>query len=299
MAENKRSRRTGWVIAAALLVAAAVLGLYLCGVFTGRKDGGTDAALPAAAEGPAATRTPDGAIPVSRSEGEMYFPEEKNWVYHFVYAYPALRGDSLTVAKINDTYRDILDEMVQLVQPMFANAEAMRFDGHNEVKHDFTVTCNSDRLLSVVQTRSQTQGEEKTVLNLDALTFNTAGDLAGNVTTLRGVTLLLAGVDPAVLDDVPTADYPQLARIIDSSSDEMADALLTRLYPEFQALQNEGVIGSEWTWEDYETEFSPAQNFYVTGEGKIVFFFPPMMMTSPSFDPPSFSFTPAELEEML
>ena len=291
-----------WIVgcAAALLLAAAVLAaLRFSGVIS--PDAGEEP-VPEAAEAPVwpeATRAPSGEIPVVRNEGSRYFPEEKNWVYHFTYAYPRLLGGSYTVAQINDTYQMALDEMTQLVLPMFANAEDMRFDGHNEVSHDFTVACNSDRLLSIVQQRSQTQGEGRVNLSLEAQTFDTAGVYAGDPLTLRGVTLVLAGVDPATLDDVTAEDAPDYPRIVDGSSVEMGEALLDALYPRFQALQQSGVIRPELTQSDYELEFSPTRDFYVNAQGQVVFFFPPMLMTEPSFDPPVFAFRPSELEAML
>lgn len=299
MAEKKRAGRARFMILAAMIVLLAAGGLYY---FAPRPNGTDEEESPAfafAAANPAATRSPDGAIPILRGEGETFFPKKSDWVYHFTFAYPVLQGGSLTVAKINDTYREGLNEMIRLVQPMFADSEDMRFDGKNEVTLDYTVTCNSDRLLSVVQRRTQSKGEEGTVVALETQNFRTAGDLMGDTITLRGAALVLAGADPAALDDVQAADYPQIARIIGSSSDEMSDALLIRLYPEFQALQASGVLGGEWTREDYEAEFIPSESFYINGEGRIVFFFPPMMMNAPSFDPPAFSFMPEELDAML
>ena len=82
-------------------------------------------------------------LTVERNEGERYFPDENNWVYHFTYAYPKILGDDYTAALINDTYQMALDEMTNLVLPMFANTPDMRFDGKNEVWHDFAVTCNN------------------------------------------------------------------------------------------------------------------------------------------------------------
>ena len=238
-------------------------------------------------------------LTVTRLEGEAYFPDEKNWVYHFSYAYPYVAGDDYTAAKINDTYQMGLDEMLHLVLPMFANAPDMRFDGHNEVAHDFSVLCNDGRLLSILQYRSQSMGQEGVKYVLDPLTIDVSGFYAGDALTLRGAALVQAGVDPAELEDVLPQDYPEIAALVDGSSSLLSEALLPVLYEEFAALQREGVVGGAWTEEDFEVEFSPARDFYANGQGEIVFFFPPMLLETPSFDVPSFAFTPAQLDALL
>lgn len=238
-------------------------------------------------------------VTVERTEGEAWFPDEKNWVYHFSYAYPRLTGDDYTSALINDTYEMALDEMVQLVLPMFANSPDMRFDGKNEVTHDFTVTCNNGKLLSILQTKLQARGGEGDILTLEPLTFDVSGMYAGESLTLRGVTLILGGADPEKLEELEPENMPALSHIIDGSSTEMAEALLPVLYAEFQALQASGVIQSQWTYQDFEDECSPAANFYADDLGNLVFFFPPMMLEPPSFDVPAFSFAPEELDGIL
>ncbi len=240
-----------------------------------------------------------GELTVESLAGEAYFPTEKNWVYHFTYAYPQVAGEDYTAALINDTYQMALDEMLQLVLPMFANAPDMRFDGKNEVKHDFEVMCNDGRLLSILQYRSQTMGEDGVRYTLEPLTFDVSGIYAGETLTLRGVVLVQAGVDPAALDDVTAADDPELAAIIDGSSSRLSEALLPVLYAEFTALQAEGVARADWTYDDYEAEFVPSRDFYADDQGKIVFFFPPALMASPSFDVPVFAFTPVQLNAIL
>ncbi len=240
-----------------------------------------------------------GEMTVERREGEQFYPSEKNWVYHFTYAYPRVAGDDYTAALINDTFEMAFDEWAQLVLPMFANSPDMRYDGKNEVTHDFAVMCNNGRVLSILQTRIQTRGEQGPLYALDPLTFDVGGMYAGETLTLRGVTLIQAGVDGALLEDVEPELYPEIAHIIDGSSDEMAKALLPILYKEFERLQETGLIAAHWTQEEFEDEFAPAQDFYTDDQGRIVFFFQPGLLASPSFDVPVFPFTPAELDAVL
>ena len=240
-----------------------------------------------------------GEMTVERKTGEQYYPQEKNWVYHFSYAYPHIAGGDYTSAHINDTYEMALDEWAKLMLPMFANAPDMRYDGKNEVVHDFTVVCNNGRVLSILQTRMQTRGEESPLYALEPLTFDVGGTYAGETLTLRGVTLIQAGVDGDLMEDAEPEAYPEVAHIIDGSSNEMAEALLPVLYERFRQLQESGVIAAHWTRDDFADKFSPTQEFYTDEENRIVFFFPPELLNEPSFDVPVFSFTPAELDKIL
>ena len=235
-------------------------------------------------------------LTVERNEGDMYFPDQKNWVYHFAYAYPKIAGDDYTAALINDTYQMALDEMTNLVLPMFANTPDMRFDGKNEVKHDFAVACNNDKLLSIVQFRSQSMGDE-TVYSLEPLTFDVSGMYAGETLTLRGVILIQAGVDPERLEDVSAEEYPEIAHIIQGSSDSISEALMPVLYDLFRAHPN--LEDSEKpSLEDFEIEFSPSRDF-AAQDGQIAFYYPPMLAPEAFRENTIVRLSPAEIEALL
>lgn len=296
MADKKR---TLWIIGALLAAVAVLAVLYAAGVF---RPGRQDADAPVETEAPAwpqATRAPSGEIPVVRNEGDLYFPDKEHWVYHFQYAYPHLLGESYTVALINDTYQMALDEKTNLELPMFANAEEMRYDGHNEMWRDFSVMCNDEKLLSILEMRRQTREEGVESLYLEALTFDTAGDYAGDTLTLRGVALALAGIDSENTEEAPEELAARYRGIIDGSSTLMGEKLMPILYAKFCALQESGVLQAQWTEEDFEQEVLPTQDFYVTGAGQIVFFFQPSLMAEPSWEPPSFAYSVDDLEALL
>ncbi|MBR5109221.1 MAG: hypothetical protein IK099_03415 [Clostridia bacterium] len=237
-------------------------------------------------------------LTVERNEGELFLPDESNWVYHFTYAYPRIVGDDYTAALINDTYQMALDEMTRLVLPMFANAPEMRFDGKNEVKHDFTVACNNGKLLSIVQLRSQTMGEE-TVYSLEPLTFDVGGMYAGETLTLRGVILIQAGVDPEQLEDVRPEDYPEIAHIIQGSSSSVAEALMPILYRAF--LGHPDLAETETpSYEDFEIEFSPTHDFAASQSGNyIAFYYPPMLPSKAGQGNTVILLSPADIEAIL
>ena len=240
-----------------------------------------------------------GYFTVKRLTGEAWYPDEDKWTYHFTYACPAVEGSTYTAALINDTYQMALKETRDIALPMFAASPDMQWDGHNEVAHDFTVKCNTERLLSILQRQRQTRGELGPSMQLEAQTFNVYGDTAGDVMTLRGAALILAGADPENLEAVTAADLPDYPGLVGGSSDEMEEALLPVLFAEFEKLQAAGVVRENADRDDYEIAFAPSRDFYVSAEGKIVFFFPPSLLEKPSFDVPEFSFTPAEIEALL
>ena len=216
-----------------------------------------------------------GEMTVQRNEGEAFFPSEKDWPYHFSSAYPLLVGEDYASAAINDTYQMALDEMLHLVLPMFAHEKDMLFDGKNEVTHDFTVTCNNGRFLSVLQYRTQTMGEEGLNVTMESQVFDVAGEYMGESLTLRGVVM------------------------VGESSAQIAEALSPILYEEFKKLQDAGICRKDVTEEDFLWEFSPTQHFYADENGHAVFYFPPMLLEGPSFDVPVFTYTPDQLAALL
>lgn len=212
---------------------------------------------------------------VVRQEGEEWFPGEADWTYHFVYAYPHLEAeeDDLAAAMVNDTYQMVLEEMLYVVLPMFANAAGA--GTHTEVRHDFTVTCNNGQFLSVLQQRAQHDDQGQETLTLESQVFDMAGEYLGETLTLRGLVM------------------------VGESSDQLAAAVMPLMYAEFGKLQAQGVCRKEISREEFETEFSPMLHFYADEKGNAVFFFPPALLTEPSFDVPVFPFTPQELESLL
>ena len=238
-------------------------------------------------------------LTVERNEGEMFFPDEKKWVYHFIYAYPKIVGDDYTAALINDTYQMILNEAANISLPMFANTPDMRFDGKNEVRHDFTVARNDGRLLSIVQFRSQTMGED-TVYTLEPLTFDVSGMYAGETLTLRGVILILAGVDPEELEDVKPEDYPEIAHIIGGSSSSIAEALAPALCDLFWSNWDMDTQSYEAFREAFETSFYAARDFAAYKEGDyIAFYLPPMLAPEEYRNNTMILLSPAEIEALL
>ena len=271
--KRNKNRLLGTLIAIALLALVLIAGVMFGVGGTKKTPPETDAQMPVPQVTAMPENLPDGTV--TRNEGEAFFPSEKDWVYHFTYAYPHVAGDSYAALMVNDTYQMALDEMVQLVLPMFANEPAMRYDGKNEVIHDFEVKCNNGRFLSILQKKSQTRGEEGTFLSLESLTFDMAGEYLGESLTLRGVVM------------------------VGDSTDQIASAVLPHIYADFVLLQEQGICKRDVDRETFEMEFSPAIHFYADEEGNAVFYLPPSLMETPSFQTHVFVYSPEELEKLL
>ena len=271
--KRNKNRLLGTLIAIALLALVLIAGVMFGVGGTKKTPPETDAQMPVPQSTAMPENLPDGTV--TRNEGEAYFPSEKDWVYHFTYAYPHVAGDSYAALMVNDTYQMALDEMVQLVLPMFANEPAMRYDGKNEVSHDFEVKCNNGRFLSILQKKSQTRGEEGTFLSLESLTFDMSGEYQGESLTLRGVVM------------------------VGESTDQIAAALMPHIYEEFVQLQEKGICKKDVDRELFEIEFSPAIHFYADENGNAVFYLPPSLMETPSFQTHVFIYSPEEIEKLL
>ncbi len=271
--KRNKNRLLGALIAIALLALVLIAGVMFGVGGTKKTPPETDAQMPVPQSTAMPENLPDGTV--IRNEGEAFFPSEKDWVYHFTYAYPHVAGDSYAALMVNDTYQMALDEMVQLVLPMFANEPAMCYDGKNEVIHDFEVKCNNGRFLSILQKKSQTRGDEGTFLSLESLTFDMSGEYQGESLTLRGVVM------------------------VGESTDQIAAALMPHIYEEFVKLQEKGICKQGANRETFEIEFSPAIHFYADENGNAVFYLPPSLMETPSFQTHVFVYSPEEIEKLL
>ena len=222
--------------------------------------------LPALAE--------NGFYQIGRVEGEGWFPSAEKWTYHFTYAYPRIEAEDIAALMINDSYEMALDEMVNLILPMFANEKDMLFDGKNEITHDFDIALNDGRFLSVLLKRTQTMGED-TRLTVDAQVFDISGEYAGEPLTLRGVVM------------------------VGESSTQLAEAVSPELYKEFVKLQAEGVARTDIGEVGFFEICSPLSDFYADEAGGVTFFFQPELMVSPSFDVPTFAYTKDMLAALI
>lgn len=211
-------------------------------------------------------------LPIENTE---YYPAEEDWTYCYVYRIPQLETGMTDVGAmmINETLVTVLDEMRELVLPMFAASEAMTQYGKVTILQDYQVTCNNDRFFSLVITREE-QDDRGSFYTLESEVFDVGGEYMGETLTLRGVVM------------------------VGESSDQLGRAVLPVLYEKFVALQKEGVCLSSVTEEEFYQQCSPTLDFYADENGNAVFYLQPALMEVPSFDVPTFTFTPDELSAL-
>ena len=97
---KKRLISAGISIAVLLVVLIAALLFGVDGKKREKTASADEAVSVQATQAP--ENVPDGAV--IRNEGEAWFPEEKNWVYHFTYAYPYCWSIFSLVTEIFVTY---------------------------------------------------------------------------------------------------------------------------------------------------------------------------------------------------
>ena len=125
-------------------------------------------------------------LPVTWMEGEAWFPDEQAWTYHYQYLYPVLSGEDAVSEAINHYFDLALNEMANLVLPMYAADPIMAGKGGNRVSEQWRVTCNSDDFFSALLHRTQTvEGTE--VHTVSSVVFAASGEYAGDSLTLRGL----------------------------------------------------------------------------------------------------------------
>lgn len=208
-------------------------------------------------------------VPLENTE---YYPDEDGWTYCYEYRVPQLETGMTDVAAmmVNDTLMTALDEMRELVLPMFAANEEMTQNGPVTICQDYRVTCNDEHFFSLLITRVETD-DTGSFYTLDSEVFDVGGEYMGETLTLRGVVM------------------------VGESSDQISRAVLPVLYEQFVLLQQQGVCRQDITREDFEALCSPTLDFYADENGNAVFFLQPSLMEKPSLDVPAFTFTPDEL----
>ena len=207
--------------------------------------------------------------------GVDYYPDEANWTYCYDYCLPQLETGMTDVAAmmINETLVMALDEMRELVLPMFASSEDMTQYGQVTITQRYRITCNSDRFFSVIITREE-KDDRGSFYTLESEVFDVGGEYMGETLTLRGVVM------------------------VGESSDQLGRAVMPVLYEEFKKLQQEGVCVPDMTEEEFYLAFSPTLDYCCDQDGNALFYFQPTLMAEPSLDVPVFTFTPAELEAL-
>ena len=192
---------------------------------------------------------------VSWLEGEARFPNDKKYSYTYTYRYPKVEIVSAATEEINHYFDTALQEMLELVVPMYAADPIMAGDGGKVISETYEVTCNTDQYFSCLMTRSQTV-EQGTLHSLRSVVFAADGEYAGQTLTLRGAT----GVG--------------------DSSVQMAALVFEDVWRQLEAAGKAGepLLREEVTYQQLAEEFYPESHFHLDDQQRAVFYLQPGLL---------------------
>ncbi len=211
--------------------------------------------LPALAEGPVEMADP--------LTGVYTWPEGSNETearYIYRYSYPQLAGDSELALHFNTTYAYAVDDALGFEVPMLASS-LLPDDPQKVVDISFDVTCTTAEYLSVRITKRVTVAGDTTQV-VSGHVFALTGPGAGRITNLPVYMGLLA---------VEETDEWLLTR-----QTNKADKLVrTLIWAEIASAGADGIYYDDLTFEEVEASFYPEEDFFLTGEGDLCFYFQP------------------------
>lgn len=185
-------------------------------------------------------------------EGEAFFPEGEGWRYRYSYRYPKAEGDSFIAQAVNNYFEAQLNEQLKLVIPMFANDETMTAGGRQEISDSYEVSCNDERLFSILLKHRQTI-DGAPPFSLHSAVFAASGEYLGETLTLRGV----CGVGES---------STQLAKLVQKDVWQKIEQRIAAGEAGWKAGLNEGML---------QDSFYPESQFYAEPDDMIVFYLQP------------------------
>ena len=215
------------------------------------------------------------ALELDWQEGEAWFPQEKDWTYHYVYRYPVAQGEEEAAAAVNYYFDNAIGEMTRLVLPMYAADPVMAGGQQHQFKQDYTVTCNNEDFFSFLLTQHQTV-EGKGLISLSSAVFALAGEYTGQTLTLRG-----------------------LVQVGDSSQ-QLGEAVRQDIWRQVadQIAAGDSAWHAELSQEKLFSEFYPETQFYADEAGNAVFYLQPAEFRQDT-QVITFTYTPEDLEKLL
>ena len=211
----------------------------------------------------------------SWQEGEAWFPQEKDWTYHYMYRYPVADGEGQLQEALNYYFEQAQAEMMGLVIPMYADDPIMTQGQQNTITERYELTRNDDQFISFVLYHEQTIGEQ-VQQSLRSVVFAAQGEYVGETLTLRGVAQ------------------------VGESSQQLAEVVLEDVWRQIQARldKDEDAWKPDLTYDTLKQEFYPETHFYADDEGRIVFYLQPGEFRMDQ-QVVTFSYLPVEIEALL
>lgn len=193
--------------------------------------------------------------------GTACFPDgsdESTAAYIYRYAYPTVLGEDETSLMINEFYTYMVDDALGFAAPMAAEEVTPGMQAYTTIASE--VTCNSDDFLSVkVVTESFMGAAASSVVR--GHVFARHGEKAGTVVSLPYLLGILdADESDTWMQDRQTAKADAMVRTLvwDVIQDQMSDGALAYY--------------DDLTYETFEGNFYPEEDFYLDADGNPVFF---------------------------
>ena len=202
-------------------------------------------------------------LPLGELSGVYCFPEDADEAsarYVYRYAYPYVEAEDDVALTINSFYTYLVDDAFGFAVPMAV--EALDPDSPLQAVTSITseVTCNDGQYLSVKIVNETLTGAAVSSV-ISGHTFALTGDSAGNVTSLPYLLGILdAGETDEWLLDRQTA-----------KADELVRSLVWEVIQE-QLAGGEADYYDDLTYDRLAACFYPEEDFYMDGEGNLVFF---------------------------
>lgn len=179
-------------------------------------------------------------------------------LYVYRYSYPQLEGMGEIAQLFNETYRYTVEDALGFEVPMLASGMSPD-DPQKVVSIRHEITCQNDDYLSVMIVKEVTVADQ-TVQVVSGHVFSLRGNNAGRITSLP--------VYMDLLDANETDDW-YITR-----QTNKADKLVRGIV--WDKIQTDGAamgLYDDLTYEEIEATFYPEEDFFLTAEGDVCFFF--------------------------
>ncbi|MBQ8537645.1 MAG: DUF3298 domain-containing protein [Clostridia bacterium] len=219
--------------------------------------------------------------------GQVIYPEgasQAEAVFTFTYAYPQFQAEYDSDESINDDFAYMHSDMLNFTAPLLYQAALDTADAVTSNTVSYQITRNDDEYLSVLFYQEQMAGASP-YETWTAYVYARQGDAAGKIVTLPEI---LGTQDPLEEDE----------KVIERAcrkANEMVCTLVWEIIEE-QMDAGEGSYYEGLTPEDLAAEFYPESDFYLDGDGNLIFFIQPGMIASEAAGHLVFPFS---LEELL
>lgn len=226
-------------------------------------------------------------LPLSENlSGTACWPEgadESSAQYVYRYSYPRVAGDDETADMINQFYNYLVDDALAFAVPMAAESlDNPEVQAYTTILSE--ITCNNDDWFSVKVTTESFMGAATSTI-VAGHTFARQGDKTGSVTSLP----YMLGILDADESDTWMQDRQT------SKADELVRRLIWDIIQE-QLSSGAVAYYDDLTYETFEANFYPEEDFFLDADGNLVFFVQEAVVAPAAEGVLFFPFT---LEELL